>query len=41
METPHGRGGKPMRDLESIADRIEIEALRGEFTGKEARCLYE
>src|SRR4029450_12689749 len=26
------KGGKPMRDLQAIADRVEIEALRGEFT---------
>jgi ketosteroid isomerase-like protein len=26
------RGGKPMSDLQAIADRVEIEALRGEFT---------
>jgi ketosteroid isomerase-like protein len=25
-------GGKPMSDLQAIADRVEIEALRGEFT---------
>jgi hypothetical protein len=23
---------KPMSDLQAIADRVEIEALRGEFT---------
>jgi hypothetical protein len=28
----HGREGKPMSDLQAIADRFEIEALRGEFT---------
>ena len=26
------RGRKPMSDLQAIADRVEIEALRGEFT---------
>ena len=26
------KGRKPMRDLEVIADRVEVEALRGEFT---------
>jgi SnoaL-like domain len=26
------KGRKPMSDLEAIADRVEIEALRGEFT---------
>jgi ketosteroid isomerase-like protein len=26
------KGGKPMSDLKAIADRVEIEALRGEFT---------
>jgi ketosteroid isomerase-like protein len=26
------KGGKPMSDLQAIADRVEIEALRGEFT---------
>jgi hypothetical protein len=25
-------GRKPMSDLQAIADRFEIEALRGEFT---------
>src|SRR5689334_8456801 len=29
---PHRRGRKPMSDLQAIADRFEIEALRGEFT---------
>jgi hypothetical protein len=29
----HRRGRKPMSDLQAIADRVEIEALRGEFTG--------
>ena len=28
----HRRGRKPMSDLQAIADRVEIEALRGEFT---------
>jgi hypothetical protein len=28
------RGRKPMRDLQAIADRVEIEALRGEFVGR-------
>jgi hypothetical protein len=26
------RGGSPMSDLQAIADRVEIEALRGEYT---------
>src|SRR4029450_6014026 len=26
------KGGKPMRDLQAIADRVEIDALRAEFT---------
>ena len=26
------RGRKPMSDLQAVADRVEIEALRGEFT---------
>jgi hypothetical protein len=26
------QGRKPMSDLQAIADRFEIEALRGEFT---------
>src|SRR5215469_18460746 len=29
---PHRRGRKSMSDLQAIADRFEIEALRGEFT---------
>jgi ketosteroid isomerase-like protein len=28
----HRRGRKPVSDLQAIADRVEIEALRGEFT---------
>ena len=28
----HRRERKPMSDLQAIADRVEIEALRGEFT---------
>src|SRR5215469_9605885 len=28
----HRQGRKPMSDLQAIADRVEIEALRGEFT---------
>ena len=28
----HRRGSKPMSDVQAIADRFEIEALRGEFT---------
>src|SRR3954469_6000539 len=33
VQTPqHRRGRKPMSDLQAIADRFEIEALRGEFT---------
>jgi ketosteroid isomerase-like protein len=31
-ETTDERQVKPMRDLQAIADRVEIEALRGEFT---------
>jgi hypothetical protein len=26
------KAGKPMSDLEAIADRVEVETLRGEFT---------
>src|SRR5262245_66551007 len=28
----HTPGSKPMSDLQAIADRVEIEALRGEYT---------
>ena len=28
----HRRGRKPVSDLQALADRVEIEALRGEFT---------
>ncbi len=32
-QTPHHTlGSKPMSDLQAIADRVEIEALRGEFS---------
>src|SRR5260370_36054913 len=33
LQTPqHRRGRKPMTDLQAIADRLEIEALPGEYT---------
>jgi ketosteroid isomerase-like protein len=33
MRAPeHRRKADPMSDLQAIADRVEIEALRGEFT---------
>src|SRR5262247_4685606 len=35
----HRRGRKPMSDLQATADRVEIEAMRGEFT--DAMMMYD
>src|SRR5207244_11848221 len=32
---------KPMSDFQAIADRVEIEALRGEFTDAAMMCDYD
>src|SRR5262245_32405285 len=46
--TPHTGFGdfgvtrrKPMNDFQAIADRVEIEALRGEFTDAAMMCDYD
>ena len=32
---------RPMSDFQAIADRVEIEALRGEFTDAAMMCDYD
>lgn len=37
----HRRGRKPISDLQAVADRHEIEALRSEFTDTVMMCDYD
>src|SRR5688500_133628 len=37
----HRKGRKPMSDVQAIADRFEIEALRGEFTDAAMMSDYD